>query len=243
MPSLSARFARPSPIAKAARLACATLIAGQVLCLNHAQAQAGAAEQGGAAAATLPEVKVNATPDAADSFVTQSRRASIGKSRASIQDTPYSMSVIDAKQAAETGATNVESALLYSAGVYAGRYGFDTRGDWAAIRGLTPSAYVDGLRGIYGFYNNVRPEMYTLDRVEVLKGPSSALYGQAELGGIINAVSKLPQSTPSREVEVQLGSHSRKQIALDMTGPANEEGTLLYRLVALQAHRDPQVEY
>ena len=243
MPSLSARFVRPSPIAKAARLACATLIAGPVLCLNHAQAQAGAAEQGGAAAATLPEVKVNATPDAADGFVTQSRRASIGKSRASIQDTPYSMSVIDAKQAAETGATNVESALLYSAGVYAGRYGFDTRGDWAAIRGLTPSAYVDGLRGIYGFYNNVRPEMYTLDRVEVLKGPSSALYGQAELGGIINAVSKLPQSTPSREVEVQLGSHSRKQIALDMTGPANEEGTLLYRLVALQRDSDTQVDY
>ena len=243
MPSLSARFVRPSPIAKAARLACATLIAGQVLCLNHAQAQAGAAEQGGAAAATLPEVKVNATPDAADGFVTQSRRASVGKSRASIQDTPYSMSVIDVKQAAETGATNVESALLYSAGVYAGRYGFDTRGDWAAIRGLTPSAYVDGLRGIYGFYNNVRPEMYTLDRVEVLKGPSSALYGQAELGGIINAVSKLPQSTPSREVEVQLGSHSRKQIALDMTGPANEEGTLLYRLVALQRDSDTQVDY
>lgn len=243
MPSISKLSMRPHPIARAARFACATLLAGQVLCLNHAQAQTGAAEPGGAAAATLPEVKVQATPDGADGFVTQSRRASVGKSRASIQDTPYSMSVIDARQAAETGATSVESALLYSAGVYAGRYGFDTRGDWAAIRGLTPSAYVDGLRGIYGFYNNVRPEMYTLDRVEVLKGPSSALYGQAELGGIVNAVSKLPQSTPSREVEVQLGSHSRKQVALDMTGPANEDGTLLYRLVALQRDSDTQVDY
>ncbi|MCZ8250859.1 MAG: TonB-dependent siderophore receptor [Hylemonella sp.] len=243
MTSRSAFAARPHVIARAARFTCASLIAGQVLCAAHVQAQAGAIEQGGATAATLPEVKVNATPDAADSFLTQSRRASVGKSRASIQDTPYSMSVIDAKQAAETGATSVESALLYSAGVYAGRYGFDTRGDWAAIRGLTPSAYVDGLRGIYGFYNNVRPEMYTLDRVEVLKGPSSALYGQAELGGIINAVSKLPQSTPSREVEVQLGSHSRKQVGLDMTGPANEDGTLLYRLVALVRDSDTQVDY
>jgi iron complex outermembrane receptor protein len=120
---------RPHRIARAARFACATLIAGQVVCFNQAQAQVGAADQSGATAATLPEVKVQAAPDANDSFVTQTRRASIGKSRASIQDTPYAMSVIDAKQAADTGATSVESALLYSAGVYAGRYGFDTRGD------------------------------------------------------------------------------------------------------------------
>lgn len=194
-------------------------------------------------AVTLPEVPVTAAPAADDEFISQGRQASVGKNRASIQDTPFSISVIDAKQAAETGATNIESALLYSAGVYAGRYGFDTRGDWAAIRGLTPSAYVDGLRGIYGFYNNVRPEFYTLERVEVLKGPSSVLYGQAELGGIINAVSKLPKSTPSREVEVQIGSHSRKQVGIDFTGPANEDGTLLYRLVALKRDSDTQVDY
>ncbi|HEU6455427.1 MAG TPA: TonB-dependent siderophore receptor [Roseateles sp.] len=194
-------------------------------------------------AVTLPEVAVTAAPVADDEFISQGRQASVGKNRASIQDTPFSISVIDAKQAAETGATNIESALLYSAGVYAGRYGFDTRGDWAAIRGLSPSAYVDGLRGIYGYYNNVRPEFYTLERVEVLKGPSSVLYGQAELGGIINAVSKLPKSTPSREVEVQIGSHNRKQVGIDFTGPANEDGTLLYRLVALKRDSDTQVDY
>lgn len=208
--------------------------------MAHAQADGSKADQ---AAVTLPEVKVTAAPAEADSFVTQSRAASAGKSRAAIQDTPFSISVIDTKQAAETGATNVESALLYTAGVYAGRYGFDTRGDWAAIRGLSPSSYIDGLRGIYGFYNNVRPEFYTLERVEVLKGPASVVYGQAELGGIINAVSKLPKSTPSREVEVQIGSHNRKQIAMDFTGPANQDGTLLYRLVALKRNSDTQVDY
>lgn len=241
MSSLSTRSVRPHPVARAAHFACATLIAGQGLCLNPVQAQVGAAGQGGAA--TLPEVKVQAAPDANDSFITQTRRASVAKSQASIQDTPYSISVIDAKQAAETGATSIESALLYSSGIYAGRYGFDTRGDWAAIRGLTPSAYLDGLRSIYGFYNNVRPEIYTLDRVEVAKGPSSALYGQAELGGIINAASKLPQKTIAREIEVQVGTYNRKQIAMDLTGPANEEGTLLYRLVALQRDSDSQVDY
>lgn len=192
---------------------------------------------------TLPEVKVTAASAEHDEFITQGRKSSVGKSQASIQDTPFSVDVIDTKQAAEFGATNVESALLYTSGVYAGRYGFDTRGDWAAIRGLTPSAYVDGLRGIYGFYNNVRPEFYSLESVEVLKGPASVLYGQAELGGIVNAVSKLPKATPSREVEVQIGSYNRKQIGIDFTGPANEDGTLLYRLVALKRNSDTQVDY
>jgi iron complex outermembrane receptor protein len=243
MPSSAIPSVRPHRIARAARFACATLIAGQVVCFSQAQAQAGAAEQGGAATATLPEVKVQAGPDSNDSFITQNRKASAGKSPASIQNTPYSISVVDAKQATEAGATNIESALLYSSGVYAGRYGFDTRGDWAAIRSLTPSAYLDGLRSIYGFYNNVRPELYTLDRVEAAKGPSSALYGQAELGGIINAVSKLPQSTPAREIEVQVGSYNRRQIGLDMIGTANEDGTLLYRLVSLVRDSDSQVDY
>lgn len=192
---------------------------------------------------TLPEVKVTAAATDKDEFITQARKASVGKSSASIQDTPFSVDVIDAKQASEMGAYNIEGALLYTAGVYAGRYGFDTRGDWAGIRGLTPSAYLDGLRSSYGFYNNVRPELYTLESIEVLKGPASTLYGQAELGGIINATSKLPKSTAAREVEVQVGSNDRKQIALDVTGPVNEDKTLLYRMVALTRNSNTQVDY
>lgn len=197
-----------------------------------------------AADAALPEVKVSATQrNSRDRVVTQERAATVGKSNVSVQDTPFSINVIDVEQIRETGAKNVQDALLYSAGVYAGRYGFDTRGDWAAIRGLSPSNYIDGLRGIFGFYNNVRPEIYTLSAVEVLRGPSSVLYGQADLGGIVNVVTKRPQKTATREVEVQLGSHERKQIAADFTGPLNAEGTWLYRLVALKRDSDTQVDY
>ncbi|MGV3742042.1 MAG: TonB-dependent siderophore receptor [Burkholderiaceae bacterium] len=191
---------------------------------------------------TLPSVSVITTADD-DRLVTQGRAATVGKSSVSIQDTPFSVDVIDVEQARETGAKNVQDVLLYSAGVYAGQYGFDTRGDWASIRGLSPSTYIDGLRSIYGYYNNVRPEIYTLDRVEVLKGPSSVLYGQAELGGIVNVVSKRPQKTAAREIEVQLGSHDRKQIATDLTGPLNESGDLLYRIVALKRNSDTQVDH
>lgn len=192
----------------------------------------------------LPAVDVSADGRReSDPVVTQGRSSSVGKSPVSVQDTPFSISIVDVAQIRETGAKNVQDALLYSAGVYAGRFGFDTRGDWAAVRGLSPSAYIDGLRGLYGFYNNVRPEIYTLDRIEVLKGPSSALYGQAELGGIVNVVTKRPQSTAAREVDVQVGSYDRKQVGMDFTGPLDAQGKLLYRLIALKRDSGTQVDF
>lgn len=178
-----------------------------------------------------------------DPLITQSRPASVGKSGVSIQDTPFSISVIDVEQIRETGAKNVQDSLLYSAGVYAGRYGFDTRGDWVAMRGLDTATYQNGLRRNYGHYNNVRPEIYTLQSVEVLKGPASVLYGQAELGGIVNTVTKRPQKVAAKEIEVQYGSYNRKQIAADLTGPLDSEGKLLYRLVTLGRESGTQVDY
>lgn len=191
----------------------------------------------------LGDVVVKAQHVEADRFITQGKAAGVGKSPVSIQDTPFSISSIDVEQIRETGAKNVQDALLYSAGVYAGRYGFDTRGDWAAIRGLGSATYQDGLRRIYGFYNSVRPEIHALERIEVLKGPASVLYGQAELGGIVNAVSKRPQATAAREVEVQLGSHNRRQLAADLTGPLDADGKWLYRVVALGRESDTQVDH
>ncbi len=192
---------------------------------------------------SLPVVSVKGTRVQADRLITQTRSATVGKSPVSVNETPFSMEVIEVSQVRETGARSVEDALTYSSGVQAGRYGFDTRGDWAAIRGLSPASYIDGLRGIYGFYNNVRPDIYTLERVEVLKGPSSVLYGQAELGGIVNVVSKLPKAKQHREVEVQIGSYHRKQVAADLTGPLSADGQWLYRLVALKRDSDTQVDH
>jgi iron complex outermembrane receptor protein len=236
----SSRQPRPRPAATAVRLACAALCTASV-----AQAQTSAPATGQettSSGTTLPAVKATAAADK-DGFVSQGRPASVGKSQVSVQETPFSISTVDVQQAREMGAVNIEGALLYSGGVYAGRYGFDTRGDWAGVRGLTPSTYLDGLRSLYGSYNNVRPELYTLERIEVLKGPSSALYGQADLGGIVNLNSKLPQQTPANEIEVQLGSHNRKQIAADSTGTLNEDGSLLYRIVGLARNSDTQVDY
>lgn len=235
--SRSILFLRRAPLALAIAAACAqTAMAETVKGSGGSSSAATPAEQ------TLPDIVVTAM-SASDGFITQSDAASVGKSNVSVQDTPFAMNVVDVAQARESGAKNVQEALAYTAGVYTGRYGFDTRGDWAAIRGLGPATYLDGLRGIYGFYNNVRPEIYTLERIEVLKGPSSVLYGQAELGGIINAVSKLPKAVASREIELQVGSYDRKQLGLDLTGPLNKDKTFLYRLVALKRDSETQVDF
>ncbi|HVL00418.1 MAG TPA: TonB-dependent siderophore receptor, partial [Dongiaceae bacterium] len=178
-----------------------------------------------------------------ETFINQERPAKVGKTSVPVQDTPASITVVDKQFIQDTGAKNIQDALLYSAGVYSGQFGFDTRGDWTSVRGLAVSKYQDGLRSIYGFYNAPRTEVYMLDSIEVLKGPSSVLYGQAELGGIINAVSKLPEETQKGEVWAQVGSFDRKQLAADVTGPLTEDGKWLYRLVALERDSGTQVDY
>lgn len=193
---------------------------------------------------TMPEVSVSAKKDTKkDKFITQDRATSVGKSPVLVQDMPQSVTVVDVDQAREMGALNIQDALTYSAGVYAGNFGFDTRIDSASVRGLSPSMFLDGLRSLYGFYNNARTDIYTLERIEVLKGPSSSLFGQSDLGGIINAVTKRPKKEAAREVNLQYGMYDRKQIGIDFTGPITEDGEWLYRLVALKRDSGTQVDH
>lgn len=193
---------------------------------------------------TLTPVDVTAEHAAeAGTIINQHRAAKTSKTSVPIQDTPASVTVVDKQFIKDSGAKNIQDALLYSAGVYSGQYGFDTRGDWTAVRGLAVSKYQDGLRSIYGFYNAPRTEVYTLDSIEVLKGPSSVLYGQAELGGIVNVVSKLPEEKQQGEVWAQVGNFDRTQLAADVTGPLTDDGKWLYRLVALERQSGTQVDY
>ena len=76
--------------------------------------------------------------------------------------------------------------------------------------------------------------MYGLERVEVLRGPSSVLYGAGATGGIINAMTKRPTYTDmGGEVGVQLGNFDRKQFQGDIGGTLNEAGTVAARVVGL----------
>lgn len=211
------------------------------------KAAADKAEVDKTAPAALPTVTVTAEGDVVkDQVATRSTTAT--KSDTPIIETPQSISVITRDELDTRAATTVVEALRYTPGVMAEGFGFDSRGyDWMFMRGfdaLTTNDYRDGLRQ---FGNNsfafFRTEAYGLERVEVLRGPSSVTYGQGDAGGIINRVSKLPTAQAIREVNFQYGNFDRKQGSVDFGGALNSDGSVLFRLVGLGMDTDTQDRY
>ncbi|VFR25487.1 Ferrichrome-iron receptor [plant metagenome] len=172
------------------------------------------------------------------------RSATATKTDTPLIETAQSVTVVTRDQMVDQGATSIQEALGYAAGVRGDAYGVDSRSDSARIRGSSPDTYLDGLRQNFDYYTSTtRTEPFLLERLEVLRGPSAMLYGQGSTAGIINMVSKRPQADFQGEVGVQYGSHGRKQAQFDITGPATADGKLLYRLVALKRDADTQVHH
>jgi iron complex outermembrane receptor protein len=71
---------------------------------------------------------------------------------------------------------------------------------------------------------------WNLERYEVIKGPASALSGNANPGGTVNLVTKKPLSTPRQSLSFTTGSFDTYRTSLDFTGPLNDQKSLLYRL-------------
>jgi iron complex outermembrane receptor protein len=86
-------------------------------------------------------------------------------------------------------------------------------------------------------------DAYMLDRVEVLRGPSSVLYGQGTPGGLVNLVSKKPTDEPLREIELEAGNHGFGQLGFDFSGPIDKDGKVLYRLTGVGHTDDTQIAY
>lgn len=177
-----------------------------------------------------------------DGYVAK-RSVSATKTDTPIIETPQSISVITRDRIRDQGSLTLQDSLRYVSGMRGEAYGFDSRGDSALVRGTSPGIFLDGLQKGVGYYNNTRTDPFTLERIEVLKGPSSMLYGQSPVGGLLNLVSKRPQAEQRNELQLQYGSFDRKQIAFDSTGPLDENGTLLYRVVAIQRDSDSQVDH
>ncbi|MAM39991.1 MAG: TonB-dependent siderophore receptor [Erythrobacter sp.] len=165
------------------------------------------------------------------------------KSDTPIIETARSISIETARDFQEKGAQSLDDVLTYSAGVTAEPYGFSTRGDFAQVRGLDAPEYRDNLQYLFGYYNNTRQDIYTLEQVEVLKGPASVLYGAGSPGGIINVVTKRPHGTSEGEVRVDYGSFDRKQIATDFNiAIPGAEDSAQFRFVGLLRDSDTQIE-
>ncbi|OZI33950.1 hypothetical protein CAL29_10300 [Bordetella genomosp. 10] len=194
-----------------------------------------------AAAVQLEPVTVTGSVETARGPVTgyvAHRSATGTKTDTSLMETPQAISVIPRAQLRDQAVQSVSDALKYTAGVNADPYGSDARSDWFYVRGFSADVYWDGLRvpqiaNRPGSYAALRVDPFSLERVEVLRGPASILYGAGNLGGLVNLVSKEPSADPYHELAVDYGSHDRRQVRADFTGALNDSGTLLYRFNGL----------
>jgi iron complex outermembrane receptor protein len=185
-----------------------------------------------------------------DGYVAR-RSATATKTDTPLIETPQSVSVVPRAQMDDQGVQSVSQALRYSASVLGETRLSSGRYDSVFIRGFGGSGggagfinNLDGLRLQRGV-NFLVPiaEPWGLERVEVLRGPSSVTFGQVKPGGLINMVSKRPQEQAHGEVQVVLGSFERRQLAFDIGGPVTADKTILYRLVGLGRAADTQVDF
>lgn len=164
------------------------------------------------------------------------RSATATKTDTPIIETPQSISVIGRDEFEARGALDLEETIRYTPGVTVSTYGVDNRGyEFFSVRGFDgdKTSYRDGLRQ-YSFSNVVGlTEMYGLERVEILRGPSSMLFGQGDASGVVNRISKMPAGDALREVELQYGSFNRRQAAADVGGALKEDGSLAFRVTGL----------
>lgn len=201
--------------------------------------------------APAPQVAPNPAPQITESATgpvrgyTASRSATASKTDTLLIDTPQSISVVTQDQVAAQGAQSVQDALEYTPGVSLQSYGANAFFDGMKIRGFDAPRYMDGLRLPADSTTFAMPkiETYGLERLEVLKGPSSGLYGQTDPGGLVNMVSKRPTATPHYNVEGVFGSFNRVQGAFDIGGPIDKNGEFLYRIVGLGRKSDTQTDF
>lgn len=162
-------------------------------------------------------------PAAASDDVTiiGSRATAATKTDTPLTEVPQSISVITAQELQDRTVVDFQDVYRYSAGVAAAN-SIDSRGDFVVTRGFDAAQYLDGLKRMPDFIYGARLEPFTLERAEVLRGPSSVLYGAGGPGGVLNAISKIPQFELGGQVGAFIGTDSRIQGQFDVTGGLSE---------------------
>jgi len=155
------------------------------------------------------------------------------KTDALLIDLPQSVRVMTPDLLADAGVRTLSGALDLASGV-SRQSNLGGLWDSYSMRGFTGDPNFGSDYLVNGFsssrgYNGMRDTANT-DRIEVLKGPASALYGRGEPGGTVNIVTKKPRFTPAYSADLGVGSHATYRAAFDLTGPLSEN--LAYRLNA-----------
>ena len=157
------------------------------------------------------------------------RSASATRTDTSIHETPQSISVVSKDVVEDIGATRLQDALDYAGGVgRANNFGGQGLTTFT-VRGFTTGEFYRNGFPINRGYPNM-PDANTIERLEVLRGPATMLYGRGDPGGTFNVVSKQPLAERSVTLGSQVNDQGMKRGTLDASGPLDEEGRLAYRL-------------
>ena len=165
---------------------------------------------------------------------------SASKTATAVFELPRSVSVVTAEEIRNRAPENLTQIFQYSAGFNGDAYGSGAlKRSFSNARGFLAFQYLDGLKQ---HDSNWGIEPFGLERAELLRGPASSLYGQANPGGVVALTSKRPVATPLAQISVQAGSHKRLQGAIDLGGPVWGRGDLAYRFTALARDSDTEVD-
>lgn len=203
--------------ASAVGLAHEGLAQSQTTAANPAPGKSRTPEQSQGTDFNLPAVNVEGAAPAPLSSNYRTANPSLGKLTQPLLDTPQSVSVLPKQLLDDQGVTTLRDALRDVPGVSLAAGEGGQQGDNLSIRGFNAQNdfYLDGMHDFGSYYR----DPFDLESVEVLKGPSSVLFGRGSSGGIINEVTKQAQIAPVTAGTVTFGTDGTKRTTLDVGRP------------------------
>ncbi len=166
--------------------------------------------------------------------------SSVGtKTDTPLRDVPQSIQVVKRSVLEDQQATSLTEALENVSNVRESATSANRASSYMS-RGFTSNSYaVDGVM-LDGAANNpeysTEPDMAGIERVEVLKGPASVLYGRGQPGGLINVVTRQPTEELTAEAKTQVGSYGFRRAEATISGPLDADGTLTGRITGAAQH-------
>lgn len=194
-----------------------------------------------AAAQTTTEVSlppISVTEEARPMGYTVPVTRSATKTDTPLSETPVSVTVLSRQLLDDQQVITLKDALRNDSSVQSsGSEFYDTY----LLRGFDVNAvFRDGLKTER---LNGTIDTAFVDRIEIIRGAESFLYGRIEPGGLVNVVTKQPETTQSIALDQQIGSWSSVRTVADATGPITRDGSLLYRAIAVIDRADSWVDF
>ncbi|MFC0267433.1 TonB-dependent siderophore receptor [Kushneria aurantia] len=171
-----------------------------------------------------------------------------GKTATPLIETARSVDVITRQQLDDQNVQSMNDALLYTPGAFTGLAGGSDRSDKVSLRGFyggdVDNTFLDGMRlqTDPGSYSAIQIDPFFLERIDVLKGPASALYGRAMPGGLVDFTSKRPLDERQRLLRLSVGNFNSRSAGLDLTGPVGDGEWADYRVTAHASRSDTQFD-